>query len=1196
MASLKLSGPAHNPSQKVGSLHRRSARPDKLNERLDGLLEARAKRKKSGTRPTYETSHTTGTNTHMARRTDTATTKSTDRAVTGAGDTKVPKRPPKGLPVVTFSASDPWAVLKTTSEEGMPWKRVPGTSDRTLPPTVHVGKFNDLTKISKSTYNGAVAMAMEGMRILYGPLDEHTTRAFEAAWVPLFDHPSQEVLEYLDRLIPLLAKFLALRETWMQAGTGFMAAMLDVSLSVAAEQKTAWLDAMERADQQVLVMRSLENEMEALARAIEALGNPPNPLADKCASARRYRRSLPRPESALDGEWVSSDGSSRIYYKTVRRYADGTALVYHYSYAFADQLKEAGLDASRPGWETAQRGKNFIIPGLEEVLILFSPGKDGVLWTQSGFFNSSLSAYYIQGDRLRVITYGLPHLGANYSVFSGTTFVRVPPLADKPPVLPGHSWEKIVAYAEKYEMERLKRRDQVRRELADRIRTLLSADPDNLPLPPIRRQPWEEGPHRADEAPPNCTCHVCMKGDGSRCPCPLCRRDRERLGLKEEPSVSTQTHGVASTPGAAENLKAREETIAFHESMIRLLQRNLERERAELAREPDPKRRRELALRIIGIQSDIQAEEDLVASYRTGNLVHTRSAFDEFASQQFLAKVREEARRVDQVRRIAGGVERQIELLPEDQKKTARDQARRILDAKVIADGDVERAKRLASALNDQIVGYWSGVSAREEEKAIASEESEFWSQMAIMASSACVVGLGQQAVAATFGENAAITLWSPTLLGGIYGGTTALVSSGLDPVEAVKGAVSSCHTVGGLAVNFLEGYRKAREAPGSTWQDAAWEGAKEAGWDLLLKKGMEIGANDVAKGAVHVFGKDSGIFKPLKIASGHQRDLGRSVRLTKDLVDAQDLIDAFKSAQLGLARARVNSPTSSEVAKLEKELRSLAAAINSSYHAKWLLKYKGHPSLQRAFSRNVEAIYKDMLPEMLKVLKNQGYDTSNLHFKPVRNASSAQSVGMDLDLALVESPNFIILKNGKPVGIPEFQADAQRALNRAYHQVTGYNAARSELNLTTSVHSESYRNLDLLKDKVDFTSIPSEDLAQIGDVLKVKLGKIEGDPMLSPLAKVQASCRESAKEIKNMLLPMLRQKAAKAGSSSSEAAQLRADIAYWERMLQHFDEIGTQATDPGRILELNRAIRRDTGGRDVMEVVHGVTKAFRNR
>ncbi|MGQ9854169.1 MAG: hypothetical protein ACUVTG_12320 [Candidatus Oleimicrobiaceae bacterium] len=313
LASLKLSGPAHNPSQKVGSLHRRSARPDKLNERLDGLLEARAKRKKSGTKPTYETSHTTGTNTHMARRTDTATTKSTDRAVTGAGDTKVPKRPPKGLPVVTFSASDPCAVLKTTSEEGMPWKRVPGTSDRTLLPTVHVGKFNDLTKISKSTYNGAVAMAMEGMRILYGPLDEHTTRAFEAAWVPLFDHPSQEVLEYLDRLIPLLAKFLALREAWMQAGTGFMAAMLDVSLSVAAEQKAAWLDAMERADQQVLVMRILENEMEALARAIEALGNPPNPLADKCASARRYRRSLPRPESALDGEWVSSDGSSRIY-------------------------------------------------------------------------------------------------------------------------------------------------------------------------------------------------------------------------------------------------------------------------------------------------------------------------------------------------------------------------------------------------------------------------------------------------------------------------------------------------------------------------------------------------------------------------------------------------------------------------------------------------------------------------------------------------------------------------------------------------------------------------------------------------------------------------------------------------------------------------------------------------------------------
>jgi len=100
--------------------------------------------------------------------------------------------------------------------------------------------------------------------------------------------------------------------------------------------------------------------------------------------------------------------------------------------------------------------------------------------------------------------------------------------------------------------------------------------------------------------------------------------------------------------------------------------------------------------------------------------------------------------------------------------------------------------------------------------------------------------------------------------------------------------------------------------------------------------------------------------------------------------------------------------------------------------------------------------------------------------------------------------------------------------------------------------------------------------------------------PAAATPAKLQASSRESTKEIRNMLLPLLRQRAAKAAPGSPQAAQVQADLVYWEGMLRHLGEIGTETTDPMRILELDRLIRIETGGKGTMEVVHDLTRAFR--
>lgn len=1108
----------------------------------------------------------------------------------GAGTSAAPPvRTGGGLPLVAFTATDPCAAAAAAPDKGMPWSGAGGGSTAPPPPAP---LYADLVKLSKAQYNGAVSMAMEGMRLLYGPMSPEDDKAFQSAWVPLYDHPNQEILGYLDKLTPLLAEFLTGRESWMGSASALQAAFLDGSIAVAADAKDAWREAMDRVERQTAAMRALEEKLASTARALQALGNPPNPLAAKCAAAGRYRRSLPKPESALDGEWISSDGKSRMHYKTLIRHSNGMALVYMYSYEFADKMRAAEYNGSKPGIENTQGGGLMAVPGREDTLFLCVQEPTGVLWAAPMDISNSLHAYFIEGDRLRHITYGPRTIGGSQYAFSGITYFRVPPLADKPPVLPGHRWEDIVSDAEKYEPGRLERIEKVRRNAAEGIRALLAVDPDNLPHPPIVRNAWDEGPHRADEKPPDCKCHVCRGGDGSECPCNLCREDRKRLGRAEGPEAPVRTADGAKTPAADPKAQqAVKETIDFHQSMVELLKRNLDRELAEMEREKDPERRKQLALRAIQLQSNIQAEQDLVASYKTGTLVHTRSAFDEFAHQQFLGKVNDGA----QVGRVVRFIDRQIELLPPEQRKAAREQVHRTLNAGIIADGDLARARRLAEALDNQVQGYWAGVSAKEEEKAIAAEESEFYAQMVIMASSACVVGFGSQAAVEAFGAEAFLAQWAPNIIGGVYGGTTGFIAGGLSPMEGAKGALSNVHTVGGIAVNFADGYWKAKENKGTSDQDAAWEGAKQAGFNYLMEKGFEIGAKFLVNGSLHVFGKESALFRPIKVTPA-QRDLGRSLRMTKDLLEAQDLVDELQLAQRRLMDARVKNPNAPEIAQLEAEARKLAAACNSSYHAKWVLKYKSHRSVQRAFDGHIQDAYEKMMPQMLDNLRSQGYDTAGLEFQQLRNASSAGTASMDLDLALKERPGMVILKNGRPVELAEFQGDAQKAMNRAYHSVTGHSAPRAELNLTTSVHGEAFSNPALLKKNVDFTAISPEDLAQIGAVLKVKLDKIAADPVLSPIAKVQASSRESSKEVKNMLLPMLKQKLDKAPRGSPEAAQLKADIAYWEEMLRHFNEIGTQATDPMRILDLDRLIRQNTGGKGIPEVALDLTKAFAGR
>ncbi len=216
------------------------------------------------------------------------------------------------IPDIVFSASDPCAAAAASSE-GLPWQEVSGPAPE-LPADVAAATLNPplaLESMSTAQYAGAVSVAKEGMRLLYGVLPPDQALQFEKVWAPMFTNPTRESVAYLNQLNPLIGQFLAGREALIRAGAALQTAVFEAALAVETDLPNAWADAMAMADLQTRTITSLEAGLVETARRIHELGNPPNPQAARCEALRRYRRSFPRDESRspIDGVWSDAEGN-----------------------------------------------------------------------------------------------------------------------------------------------------------------------------------------------------------------------------------------------------------------------------------------------------------------------------------------------------------------------------------------------------------------------------------------------------------------------------------------------------------------------------------------------------------------------------------------------------------------------------------------------------------------------------------------------------------------------------------------------------------------------------------------------------------------------------------------------------------------------------------------------------------------------
>ncbi len=1089
-----------------------------------------------------------------------------------------------------FSSTDPCAPQNKVSK-GTPWEpsnaktatKLPSGIEAVIPPPIP-----DLDKLSDFNYHAAVSVAFEGMRLIFGAMPDEEARKFEAVWAPLFDFPTQEIIDYLNRLNPLISQFLAVREVYVSNLQAVTMVLLDAGYAVELDDQNAWEKAMNEAGFHGSAFHLLENAMLVLAGKIEALGNPPNPADAKCAAAENYKRMLPKMEKKGDlGECWAGYSQSPVQ-------AKGLELLYEPLFRHLLKVKVNNkeiyqiIELSDVETENLESDEEWLskirVHQVDEVVT----DDDKSMETHQGDFN-------------RVTYPRIPE-------FKQTSYIRMMMLSAM--AAPGN--EEDENYEERKAFTNTCNRYLARKQTAGFFfkRALLWAYGDkwaHYPSGPGGKIPDEA----LDDFLAEMKAEMKEYLEAERLKGKVKKQKIAELDEKyKAPGEGSTTHTALQDSLAAEKL-AREESIASRREIIESINSQILREQSirdrlstemfnakeDAARKSLMAQIKDIDMRILGLQSTRQNEEDAVTTLQTGELVHTRQPFDDYARNKFIFDTHVHVAKVNATRQIADRIQRQINLLPEEQRDKARELADKFLDTRAVVSGDYENALKLRNAFNSQIEGnadfdYQMAKVAESE-----ADENEFIAQTTIMVAGTAFMGVGSAGLAQVYGAEAAATIYGTQALGALFGGATGMISGG--PYEGLKQAAMFWSPNGAALATFTDAYIQAGKVKGATTKSQIFEGLKQAGTGYAIGLGMQWGVKKFTNATLQLFGKESRLFKPVFDVNAQIRSTADKMRTKQNYLAASDAIGSLDNMKNELQTLRSASVrNTARIQELEKEISHHVAALNGDYYAKWQFKYKQDREITAFFDRYVQRNYRNMTPDMVKSLQNKGYVMDHIEFKQFRNPTSAGSASMDLDLGPVDrltgkEPSWVLKNDGTRVDIKTFMNDAQASMNETYRKMFGISAPLSDMNLVTSAHQEAFSTTKLLDKNVDFTTLATDDVASIGKVLKVKVEGIEGNKLLTPTTKLQAKCREASKEIDNMLMKKLDADLKMAAPGSLDQKQIQAQKAYWTNMNQKIKQIGTQESDPVTISRINREISLETGGKDASQVINDLMKAF---
>lgn len=631
----------------------------------------------------------------------------------------------------------------------------------------------DFATMTSAQYAGAVSMAMEGMRLIYGAMSTEEENRFYAGWKPLFDYPCSEVADYLNRLNPMISEFLALREAMGAEIESYNAAVLVVTMAAAEDDTETVAGTMAELEITVAVMNTLQKQIQEVAGKIADLGNPPD--ASSLAAGRRtlHRKALSMisvNNFPFEGEWELEDGSS-ILMKVVKVFDDGKVLVYRFPVSALEKWEAEGIDISKPGIEYDEKTKGMtMIPGVYDLLIMFEPMDDGSWATLDWSFIRFISIYRGDREEIEVLQYRPPNELNNSSGVNKYSLTRTTESYPVPPVLPidGNpaGWDQLLKVVPERKWDQgkydayMKWRAEFPEELAMAVR--------GGPAPLEERQRLYLGERKkiddeyaAKKAAGVSENDVSLMVEQLMYLRQLPESERPRLekdvrqqlleGIDQsykgqvdllnrlyadifEPVSPEQQPVPEVSEALVDYLKAlkdwetdeavrkqKEEQVKFHENNMLYFDRNIESLKGKLAGSAvDPETRNSLTRDLLYQMDAKQKEQDAIMTIKTGEYVHTRTDLDALNMQMMAERGRQMAEVIHSMKRTMERMPKLIEMAPPDERQRLREFFERNMTAPDGSGFDPGRMRKAAATIGDQVIGTLEKSAAEKEEWAAA--------------------------------------------------------------------------------------------------------------------------------------------------------------------------------------------------------------------------------------------------------------------------------------------------------------------------------------------------------------------------------------------------------------------------------------------------------------------------------------------
>ncbi|HPT32205.1 MAG TPA: hypothetical protein PLW67_10210, partial [Prolixibacteraceae bacterium] len=433
--------------------------------------------------------------------------------------------------------------------------------------------------------------------------------------------------------------------------------------------------------------------------------------------------------------------------------------------------------------------------------------------------------------------------------------------------------------------------------------------------------------------------------------------------------------------------RAKNYRVAEIEGNIAFIRGSIKQNREQLSKETDPVRRAQLQYEIMNAETEAITEEDMKKSILTGQYVHTRSSFDDFARGQFIEKIRTEQMRMEEFQRCSSGLQRLAGLLPPAEADQAREFISRQITSSEIMNSDVAKVRQIAAMLQKQVEARAARDVAKGEEE--AAQVGLDWANRIKMAAD---------------GGMMATSLVAGPWLNVAYQGGTGAWDGGM--VEGITRAASTYSMPSFLAVQAFQGY-----------QAGGW---KQAGENLAIS---------YVTGKAIQFGLAKTITAAGKFLGNSSKETFELARFNQARQQGEALVKNLQRTEGEVIRLRV-AVQKGERGAAEKLKQALAAresqtaAIHENMHAKNFLKYKGDYHTRKIFTEDLDLIHQKTQEKFHAAMQAKGWGKTPL--KEFRNASSAGTSGMDYDIGLDEQIAGTLTKNGSKATLQQWQKEAQ--------------------------------------------------------------------------------------------------------------------------------------------------------------------------